>query len=76
MLSGRLKIQDLDYKVSEVDDSSDTKYYGFLETDGSWYIMREITSTGSYRYTRGAVSFPAAWTARASQVYNYYNVIF
>lgn len=64
------------YNISDMDADSDTKYYGYEDVDGNWYIMREVTSTGAYRYTSGSSDYSAAWTARASQIYNYFSVEF
>lgn len=64
------------YKVSDVDDIDTTKYYGFLKKDGGWYIMREDTVAKTFRYVKGDAAYTTAWTARASQTYNYFNIIF
>ncbi len=69
---GSLKSADpLDgYKVTDIDDS----YFGYLKSDGSWYIMRE--SSGTYRYVKGDSDYSTAWTGRGELSYQYFNVIF
>lgn len=64
------------YKISDTDSSSDPKYYGNVAADGSWYIMKETTSAGTYRYCKGASSYSTNWTGRASLTYDYFDVIF
>lgn len=70
------------YQPSDIDDSGSTKYYGFVKANGYWYIMRQ-SSTGSYRYIRGAPSdenggglYSDAWTNRANLTYNYFYEVF
>ncbi len=65
-----------EYVASDLDTSADTKYYGFVKANGNWYIMKEVTSAGSYRFTKGTSDFTTAWTNRATQTYGYYDVIF
>lgn len=62
------------YKISEVDDSSPA-YYGFLDSGGAWYILKE-NSDGTYRYIKGSSNFSTNWTNRAALSYDYYHNIF
>lgn len=62
------------YKISEVDDSTPS-YYGFLDSAGAWYILKE-NSDGTYRYAKGSSSFSTNWTGRAGLSYDYYHNIF
>jgi hypothetical protein len=64
------------YKASDIETSADTKYYGFVHSDGSWYIMQEITTAGSFRFTKGNSGYSTGWTGRAGHSYGYYDVIF
>lgn len=64
------------YKISDNDSTSDPKYYGFIAIDGSWYIMKETTSAGTYRYAKGASSYTTNWTGRAGLTYDYFDVVF
>ena len=63
------------YFVSDVDESGDPKYYGFLTTSGAWYILQNTSET-TFRYFAGTSDYPTNWTNRASLSYDYYNVIF
>lgn len=62
------------YKISELDDSSPA-YYGFLDKDGAWFILKE-DSSGTYRYVKGSSSFSTNWTGRAGLTYDYYHNVF
>ncbi|KKU10507.1 MAG: hypothetical protein UX13_C0010G0007 [Candidatus Woesebacteria bacterium GW2011_GWB1_45_5] len=66
------------YKINQVDDSSPA-YYGFTNKDGAWFIMKEDTSTGDYRYTIGPSDFTNAttgWPNRAALTYDYFENVF
>ena len=63
-----------DYKFSDIDDS-DTSYFGFVKTDGSWYIL-QLSSTGTGRYYAGSSNYTTNWTGRAALSYDYYYNIF
>lgn len=67
-----------EYEISDVDDASTTKYYGFLKTDGQFYILQEDTAASpkTYRYYRGDDSYTTVWTNRATQTYRYYDNVF
>jgi len=47
------------YRLAELDDSVPS-YYGFINRDSEWFIMRE-ESTGTYKYKTGSSGFSAAW---------------
>lgn len=63
------------YRISEVDDNAIT-FYGFIKKGGAWFIMREDTSNGSFRYARGDTGFPTNWENRNTLAYDYYHNIF
>lgn len=63
------------YKVSEI-DSGDDSYYGFINSQGAWYIMKEDSETGSFRYIKGPVDFAKNWENRSSLEYKYYHQVF
>lgn len=62
------------YSISEIDDSGTDAYYGFVNKDGGWFILKD--SNGIYRYAKGSSSFSTNWTDRASLTYDYFNVVF
>ena len=62
------------YRINQLDDSSPA-YYGFVNKDSAWFIMKE-DSSGNYRYTKGSSSFSTNWTNRASLTYDYFDAIF
>jgi len=61
------------FAIARVDTSADPKYYGFLDKDGNWYIMRETTATGvfEYFYSTSVTPFTGAsgWSNRALITY-------
>ena len=51
------------YKIARLDDSTPA-YYGFLNKDHAWFIMRE-ESDGTYKYAKGASDFlSTGWNIR------------
>lgn len=63
------------YRISEIDDNVIT-FYGFINKDGAWYVMREDPDTGSFRYCRGDSNFSGNWTNREKLKYDYYSNVF
>lgn len=63
------------FSIAEIDDSIIT-YYGFTNKDGAWFVTREDTETGSFRYARGESNFPHNWTNRENLKYDYFNNVF
>lgn len=62
------------YRTADVDEGGDIKYYGFTGSLGRWYILREWTSAGTFRYTSGTTGYATAWTDRAAQSYDYFHL--
>jgi len=58
-----------------MDTTADTKYYGFQDVHGRWYIMKEVTSLGTFSYSAGEIKndgtgdYATAWTGRAGLTY-------
>jgi len=63
------------YRISEI-DNSDTAFYGFTNKDGAWFIMKEDSNTGSFRYTKGDGNFPGNWDNRENFRYDYFSNVF
>lgn len=63
------------YQITEIDDDT-ISFYGFTNRDGSWFIMREDSDSGSYRYTKGTEDFPSNWNTRHDLNYSYYSDVF
>jgi len=64
------------YKVSDIDESGDPAYYGFLDINGNWFIMEYNTSAGTCRYFKGTSAYTTNWTGRALLEYGYFDVVF
>lgn len=66
------------YKINQLDDS-DPAYYGFVNKDGDWFIMKE-SSSGDYRYYKKKVgdgNFSTEWPNRGTlSPYDYFDAIF
>jgi hypothetical protein len=62
------------YTITEIDDQ-ETSYYGFTNSGGGWYIMKE-NGDGSFRYAKGEEDFPGNWDHRSTLNYDYYNRVF
>lgn len=59
------------YKITDSDDSTATKYYGYLNASGDWYILK--IDGDAYRYAKGSGSYAAAWADKEGQDYGYFN---
>lgn len=64
------------YKISEIDDGNIISYYGFVNHEGAWFIMREDTEANSFRYARGRTDFRDNWADRENLRYDYYDSLF
>ena len=68
------------YKYADVDDQGvgNISYYGAVDVDGNWFIMKEDRSVtpNTYRYFKGSSGYPAAFVARAGLAYDYFYNIF
>lgn len=63
------------YRVTEI-STEDYNYYGFVNKEGNWYIMREDPTEGSFRYVKGDLSFSSGWTRREKMKYDYFHSVF
>jgi hypothetical protein len=62
------------YSISQIDDSVPS-YFGFINKDGGWFIMREDEDS-AYRYTKGEKDFTPNWKNRVKLDYNYFDKVF
>ena len=75
--SGGYQIQHVrsdEYMPSDIESGGATEYFGFIDADGRWYIMKK-TST-AIRYTAGGASYSTNWTNRAALSYDYWDAVF
>jgi len=63
------------YRVTEI-STEDFNYYGFVNTKGNWYIMKEDPTEGSFRYTKADLNFSKNWERREKLKYDYYHIVF
>ena len=62
------------YSISQVDDSVPA-YFGFVNKEGAWFVMREGEDS-SFRYVKGDTNFGINWTSRSKLNYNYFDKVF
>jgi len=62
------------YNISQVDDSVPA-YFGFVDKNGKWFIMRE-GEDGSFRYARGETDFSTNWVNRHKLIYDLFDRVF
>lgn len=61
---------------------SDINYYGYENTEGEWYIMKEDLSVSgdsnliSWRYSKGDSNYGTNWTGREALTYERTNTTF
>jgi len=63
------------YKISEVDYGVST-YYGFIDQNEGWFILKEDLTDGTYRYVKGGTDFNNNWNNRENLKYDYFNRVF
>jgi hypothetical protein len=67
------------YNITELDDSLPS-YYGYVNKDGAWFIIKEDPDHPPelpyYSYVRGSSSFSTSWTGRVGLSYDYFDNIF
>ena len=65
------------FALSDADESSPA-YYGYVDVDGNWYIMKAtvVGTVTSYTYASGTSGYATARTNRASQTYKTFNAEF
>jgi hypothetical protein len=62
------------YNISQIDDSTPA-YFGFVNKDGAWFIMRE-GEDNAFRYAKGTNSFTTNWESRAKLNYDYFDKVY
>ncbi len=63
------------YAIANIDSASYPAYYGFVNKDGGWYIMRE-NPQNTFQYSSGGSSFSTNWTGRAGLSYASFDTTF
>lgn len=63
------------YFLTDIDDTTSTEYYGYVDKNGAWYI-KQVTST-AVRFAKGSSDYTTSWGNRAVSVsYDYFNLTF
>lgn len=63
------------YQISDIDYGNIT-FYGYTKKNGNWFITKEDTEVGSFRYTKGGSDFPSNWANREHLKYDYFHNVF
>lgn len=63
------------YTISEIDDGI-VGYFGFINNEGKWFIMKRDTDSGSFRYAKGGKDFSGNWKMRENLKYDYFHNVF
>lgn len=47
------------YFISDKDDDASPNYFGFVDRDGNWYVLKETVLPGgdTYRYAKGTTGY-------------------
>lgn len=59
------------YKASDTDIGEENSYYGFINKQGNWFILRN--SGEAFRYTFGSTDYTKNWNTREQLGYGYYS---
>lgn len=66
------------YKISNVDTGGDPKYFGYLDKDGNWYIMKLTGKKGLY--AKGISGYSDNWDVNGlyigTLIFDYFNNVF
>lgn len=77
---GSLRVDILSsYKLADIDIAADPQYFGYINTDGAWYIKEYNVANGTIRYAKSDSGYTLAWQNRTdseSVVYDYYFNVF
>lgn len=67
-----------DYSISRTDSVPIIKYFGFVNTLGEWYILKQDTTlvVETFTYFKGTIDFLTNWTNRVSLAYDEFENIF
>lgn len=66
-----LPIERADYFEHDQDVAADPRYYGFMKSNGHWFIMKTNDAAGTFRYALGVSNYATFWANRASIAYSY-----
>jgi len=64
------------YQPSDETATGETDYYGFVDRNGNWYILRYDINNGTFRYVKGSTGYTTNWTNRETLSYGYFHEVF
>ena len=77
MIQGNINIPLLSgaYYISDMDESGDPSYYGFIQESGFWRILEINTANSTFRYAVGSNGYTTNWGNRTYLEYDYYDKV-
>ena len=64
------------YKISDIDESGATKYYGYLDRYSNWYILAMTDTTARYCRGSNSIGYIVNWNNKTNLSYTYFNEAF
>lgn len=64
------------YEISDLDTSGDPSYFGYVNSNGNWYIKKLNESNGTIRFIADSSEYSTNWINRANLIYNMYSEVF
>lgn len=59
-----------------MDINSDPSYFGYVSSNGEWYIKELNETNGTIRFVFGLIDYNTNWTNKSALTYSKYNEIF
>lgn len=59
------------YMICDQETIGSINYYGFTNSNGNWYVLKNDESNGSYRYCSNNTDYITAWNKRLTLTYDY-----
>lgn len=63
------------YNLANLDIVTDPMYFGYINSNGEWYIRKIYFDTTAVTYIKGTTNYAANWTGRVALSYDTYDNI-
>lgn len=61
------------YEIANREEGT-TSYYGYVDKDGNWYIMKSTATVDTF--VKGITAYTTNWTGRAGLTYQRFDLVF
>ena len=61
------------YEIANREEGT-TSYYGYIDKDGNWYIMKSTSTVDTF--VKGITDYATNWTGRAGLTYQRFDLVF